>query len=304
MQQSFWDLSGAYTQLGEQQEQDQRRQCGMSDLVLKIENLTKTYTLGKREVQPLTDLNLEIKKGEYTAIMGPSGSGKTTLLNIMGCIDKPTKGKVLIDDVDIANLPESQLFKIRRDKIGFVFQSFNLLPYLNARENVELAMELAGKFKDQRSKRAKELLALVGLSGREGHRPQRLSQGEQQRVAVARALANDPAIILADEPTGNLDIKNKQEIVKLLANLNIKEGTTIIMVTHDGQVAAHTDRMLFLSNGKITKEKEGLHLAKKLVCPFCHAKILPENEICSACGKTLPRIRKSTPQSATEPTKT
>ncbi len=260
----------------------------MSELVLKIENLTKTYTLGKREVQPLTNLNLEIKKGEFTAIMGPSGSGKTTLLNIMGCIDKPTKGKVLIDNINIATLPESQLYKIRRDKIGFVFQSFNLLPYLNARENVELAMELAGKFSDNRSERANELLGMVGLSGRESHRPQRLSQGEQQRVAIARALANDPAIILADEPTGNLDIKNKQETVKLLANLNLKHGTTIIMVTHDGQVAAHTERMLFLTDGKITKEKEGLHLAKKLICPYCHAKLQPENQACPSCGKSLP----------------
>ena len=259
----------------------------MSEIVLKIENLTKTYTLGKREVQPLTNLNLEIKKGEFTAIMGPSGSGKTTLLNIMGCIDKPTKGKVFIDNVDLEELAESELYKIRRDKIGFVFQSFNLLPYLNARENVELAMELAGKFKDERSERANGLLATVGLLGRESHRPQRLSQGEQQRVAIARALANDPAIILADEPTGNLDLKNKQDIVKLLANLNLKQGTTIIMVTHDGQVAAHTERMLFLNDGKITKEKEGLHLTKKLICPYCHAKLQPENEVCPSCGKTL-----------------
>ena len=137
--------------------------------------------------------------------MGPSGSGKTTLLNVIGCIDKPTKGKVLLDNVDVANLPESELYKIRRDKIGFVFQSFNLLPYLNARENVELPMAAAGKSKAERSVRARELLDTVGLSGREDHRPQRLSSGEQQRVAIARALANNPAIILADEPTGNLD---------------------------------------------------------------------------------------------------
>lgn len=235
----------------------------MSELVLKIENLTKTYKLGKRDVQPLTNLNLDVKRGEFTAIMGPSGSGKTTLLNLIGCIDKPTKGKILIDNVDIANLPEAELYKIRRDKIGFVFQNFNLLPYLNARENVELAMELAGKFQGERSERATALLETVGLSGRENHRPNRLSQGEQQRVAIARALANDPAIILADEPTGNLDMKNKQEIVKLLANLNVKQATTIIMVTHDGQVAAHTERMLFLNDGRIAKEKPGLHLAKK-----------------------------------------
>jgi putative ABC transport system ATP-binding protein len=228
----------------------------MNDLVLRIESLTKSYKIRKREVQPLTNLDLEVKKGEFTAIMGPSGSGKTTLLNIIGCIDKPTKGRVFLDNVDIAHQPESQLNKIRRDKIGFVFQSFNLLPYLNARENVELAMELAGKFKGQRKQRAKDLLATVGLSGREMHRPQRLSQGEQQRVAIARALANDPAIILADEPTGNLDVANKQDIVKLLSELNQKQGTTIIMVTHDEQVAAQTQRMLILRDGKIFKEKQ------------------------------------------------
>lgn len=223
----------------------------MSNPVLKIENVTRTFTLGKQKINPLNNLNLEIQNGEFTTIMGPSGSGKTTLLNLIGCIDKPTSGKILVDNVDIACLPESQLYKIRRDKIGFIFQNFNLLPYLNARENVELAMELSGKFKGQRKQRALELLTIVGLSGREQHRPQRLSQGEQQRVAIARALANDPAIILADEPTGNLDANNKQEIVKLLANLNQKQGTTIIMVTHDEQVAEHTERILFLSDGKI-----------------------------------------------------
>ncbi len=259
----------------------------MSELVLKIEKLTKNYNLGKRGVAALSNLNLEVKKGEFVAIMGPSGSGKTTLLNVIGCIDKATSGKVLLDNVDVSELHESELFKIRRNKIGFVFQSFNLLPYLNARENVELPMENTGIPKSERSTKAKELLAMVGLSGREEHRPQRLSQGEQQRVAIARALANDPAIILADEPTGNLDIKNKQEIVKLLANLNLNNGTTIIMVTHDGQVAAHTERMVFLSDGKISKEKDGLHLAKKHICPYCRNKLQPSDEKCSRCGKTV-----------------
>ena len=155
----------------------------MSEFALKLENLSKNYTLGKREVKCLTNLNLEIKKGEFTAIMGPSGSGKTTLLNVIGCIDKPTSGKVLVDNVDIGNLPESELYKIRRDKIGFIFQNFNLLPYLNARENVELAMEFAGKYKDQRSKRANELLATVGLAGREQHRPNKL---KPRRTATRR----------------------------------------------------------------------------------------------------------------------
>ena len=264
----------------------------MSESVLKIEKLTKAYTLGKREVQPLTDLNLDVKKGEFIAIMGPSGSGKTTLLNIIGAIDKPTKGKVLLDDVDIGALPESQLYKIRRDKIGFIFQNFNLLPYLNARENVELAMELAGKYPNERSARAKQLLATVGLAGREEHRPNRLSAGEQQRVAIARALANDPAIILADEPTGNLDVKNKQEIVKLLANLNLNEGTTIIMVTHDGQAAAHTERMLLLKDGKIAMEKDGMHLAKKNICPNCKNELPPDSLECPNCKQPIPIKKK------------
>jgi putative ABC transport system ATP-binding protein len=229
-----------------------------------------------------------VNKGEFVAIMGPSGSGKTTLLNVLGCLDKPTQGKVLLDNVDITQLPEKQLYKIRRSKIGFVFQTFNLLPYLNARENVELPMECVGKPKSERSKRAKELLQTVNLAGREEHRPHRLSAGEQQRVAIARALANDPAIILADEPTGNLDSKNKQEIVKLLANLNLTRGTTIIIVTHDIHVASHAERMLLLSDGRITKEKRGLHSIKKNpTCPNCQAAIQAGSTVCSSCQKPL-----------------
>src|SRR5450759_2172334 len=177
----------------------------MSKPILQIENLNKTYMLGKRDVPALSNLNLTVNAGEFVAIMGPSGSGKTTLLNVIGCIDKPTSGSVLLDGVEVEKMPESELYKVRRDKMGFVFQTFNLLPYLNAIENVELPMENRVKSKSERKKRASELLKMVGLSGRETHRPQRLSAGEQQRVAIARALANDPAIILADEPTGNLD---------------------------------------------------------------------------------------------------
>jgi putative ABC transport system ATP-binding protein len=244
--------------------------------------------MGKRGVQALSDLNLQVNKGEFIAIMGPSGSGKTTLLNVLGCLDKPTSGKVMLDKVDVANLPEKELCKIRRNKIGFIFQTFNLLPYLSAAENVELPMESSKRSGIERRKRARELLGTVGLSGREEHRPPRLSAGEQQRVAIARALANDPAIILADEPTGNLDTQNKYEIVRLLAKLNIDRGTTIVMVTHDNQVASHTERMLLLQDGKITKEKEGLHLAKKrLVCPYCGSKIQPSDERCSSCKKRL-----------------
>ena len=260
----------------------------MSKPVLQIENLNKTYMLGKRPVNALTNLSLQVNQGEFIAIMGPSGSGKTTLLNVIGCIDKPSSGKVLIDGIDVGSTPEHELYKIRRDKMGFVFQSFNLLPYLNARENVELPMEGKQKSREERKKRASELLALVGLSGRENHRPQRLSAGEQQRVAIARALANNPAIILADEPTGNLDSKNKQEIMKLLANLNIQQGTTIIMVSHDTDAARHTERMLLLKDGKIVKEKEGTHCAKKnSKCPNCGAAIKLTDDVCSACKKSL-----------------
>jgi putative ABC transport system ATP-binding protein len=227
-----------------------------------------------------------VNKGEFVAIMGPSGSGKTTLLNVLGCLDKPTKGKVILDEVDVARLPEKQLCSVRRNKIGFVFQTFNLLPYLNAMENVELPMESTEKSKSERKERASKLLELVGLAGRGEHRPQRLSAGEQQRVAIARALVNDPAIVLADEPTGNLDTQNKYEIVRLLGNLNINSGTTIIMVTHDGQVASHTERMLLLKDGKITREKQGLHLTKKkLMCPYCGGKIQPDAERCPTCKK-------------------
>jgi len=275
----------------------------MSEVVLKTENMSKIYPLGKHKVQALSGLNLQVKKGEFTAIMGPSGSGKTTLLNVLGCIDKPTSGRVFLDDVDVAALPESELYKIRRKKIGFVFQTFNLLPYLNARENVELPMENTGKPKSERSRRARELLATVGLSGREEHRPQRLSAGEQQRVAIARALANDPAIVLADEPTGNLDAKNKQEIVKLLANLNLSQGTTIIVVTHDSRVAGHTERILLLSDGRITKEKQGLHLTNKLVCLNCGSKLQSTGAACPSCGKTPPNRGKLSSDSENETSK-
>jgi putative ABC transport system ATP-binding protein len=260
----------------------------MSEVVLKTENVSKKFTMGKREIQALSDLNLQVNKGEFVAIMGPSGSGKTTLLNVLGCLDKPSSGRVILDNVDVAKLPEKELCKIRRNKIGFVFQTFNLLPYLNAVENVELPMESTQKSGNKRREKAHELLGLVGLAGREEHRPQKLSAGEQQRVAIARALANDPTIILADEPTGNLDTENKYEIVRLLANLNIDRGTTVVMVTHDSQVASHTERMLLLKDGRITKEKQGLHLAKKkLICPYCGGKIQPTDQRCPNCKKRL-----------------
>ncbi|MGH9917976.1 MAG: ABC transporter ATP-binding protein, partial [Nitrososphaerales archaeon] len=234
----------------------------MSEVVLRAEKLSKSYTVKQKTILALDGLNIEIKRGEFVAIMGHSGSGKTTLLNILACLDKATTGRVMLDDTDVEELRGSELNKIRRDKIGFVFQSFNLLPYLNARENVELAMESSKMSKSERKSRALELLALVGLSGREEHRPSELSAGEQQRVAIARAMANNPAVILADEPTGNLDEENKRGVLNLLVNLNLKQGTTIIVVTHDNQVAGASERVIRLARGRIKSEGRG-NLARR-----------------------------------------
>jgi putative ABC transport system ATP-binding protein len=261
----------------------------MSELVLETEKLDKVYELGRRKIRALSDVNLEVKKGGFISIMGPSGSGKTTLLNMLGCLDKPTLGKVILEGVNITEVSEKNLYKIRRDKVGFIFQTFNLMPYLSAIENVELPMEGTKKSKDEKRKRASELLKTVGLSGREKHRPSRLSAGEQQRVAIARSLANNPAIVLADEPTGNLDQKTKYEIIRLLGKLNISQGTTVIMVTHDSHIAAHSGKMLFLSDGKLlAKEKKGtLATEKMLRCPHCGRKLPEDAEYCLRCGKKL-----------------
>lgn len=229
----------------------------MSELVLITEKMSKVYTLGGRKVHALSNIDLKVKKNDFISIMGPSGSGKTTLLNMLGCLDKPTSGKVILDNVDVVSVPENNLYDIRRNKVGFIFQTFNLLPYLSAIENIELPMEGTNKSKKERNLRSTELLKLVGLSERRDHRPHSLSAGERQRVAIARALANNPAIVLADEPTGNLDGKNKLEIVKLLEKLNTDQGTTIIMITHDKNIASKANRMLFLKDGKLSdKEKQ------------------------------------------------
>jgi len=261
----------------------------MSELILKTEEMDKVFKMGGRTIRALSEVNLQVTKGDFIAIMGPSGSGKTTLLNMLGCLDKPTQGKVILDGTNVVKVPEKSLYKIRRHKIGFVFQTFNLLPYLSAIENVELPMEGTKKSKDERRTRARELLKLVGLSEREDHRPHRLSAGEQQRVGIATALANNPAIVLADEPTGNLDSKTKYEIIRLLGKLNIDQGTTIVMVTHDSHMAAHAGRMLFLSDGRLlAKERQGTHLSKKeLTCPDCGKEIEPDDTFCPRCGKKL-----------------
>lgn len=219
--------------------------------VVEAVNLKKTYILGKVPVEALRGVNLKVESGDFVAILGPSGSGKSTLLNLIGALDKPTDGTLLIDGVDISKLNDNQLAALRR-KIGFVFQFFNLIPRFTARENVELVMSIADVGKAERRKRAEELLEAVGLSDRMNHKPAELSGGQQQRVAIARALANNPRFLLMDEPTGNVDSKTAREIMNLIKALNEEKGVTIIMVTHDQHLAREAKRIVQIFDGVIT----------------------------------------------------
>lgn len=222
----------------------------MTDWVIEAENLTKVYQMGDVEVHALRGLSMNVAGGEVVAIMGPSGSGKSTLMNIIGCLDQATSGKYVLDGELVSNLKDDQLAMIRNRKVGFIFQSFNLLSRQSALSNVELPMRYAGMNRG-RGERAKEALEAVGLGDRIHHRPNELSGGQQQRVAIARALVNDPAIILADEPTGNLDTKSGDEIMSILLTLNKDRGTTLIIVTHDPDVAAMTQRVIHIRDGVV-----------------------------------------------------
>lgn len=222
--------------------------------VVETINLRKTYMLGKVPVNALEGVNLKVEKGDFLAILGPSGSGKSTLLNMIGALDKPTEGKVFIEDVDVSTLNGTGLADLRR-RIGFVFQFFNLIPRLTARGNVELPMSITGLSKNERREHAKELLETVGLKERVSHKPAELSGGERQRVAIARALANNPKFLLMDEPTGNIDSKTANEIIELVKKLNDENGVTIIVVTHDQHIALQTKRSVQMLDGLITKEK-------------------------------------------------
>jgi len=219
--------------------------------IVRLEGVTKVYRMGKVEVQALRGVNLSVKRGEFIAILGPSGSGKSTLLNMMGCLDKPTSGKVFIEGTDTSRLNDNELAALRREKIGFVFQQFNLIHTLNALENVALPMLFAGIRRTERMKRASELLQKVGLSHRVYHKPMELSGGEQQRVAIARALANNPEIIVADEPTGNVDTDAGNVIMGIFERLNSEERRTIILVTHDFDIAARAHRKLRMTDGAL-----------------------------------------------------
>jgi putative ABC transport system ATP-binding protein len=223
-------------------------------MIIETDNLYKVYDTGVVKVTALKDINLSIQKNEYVAIMGASGSGKSTLMNILGCLDRLSKGKYILDGVDVSLLDDNSLADIRNKKIGFVFQAFNLLPKLTALQNVELPMVYAKVPSSERTKKAKDALEKVGLSARMNHKPNELSGGQKQRVAIARALVNDPAIILADEPTGNLDSKSSEEIMDIFGKLN-KEGVTVVMVTHEPDIAAYTKRVVVFKDGQIISDE-------------------------------------------------
>ena len=221
--------------------------------VVRVKNVTKTFKLGKIDVQALKGVDLEISKGDYISIMGPSGSGKSTLFNMIGGLDKPSSGKVFIDEVDIAQLDAYELAWLRCRKIGYIFQTFNIIQVMTALENVTLPMVFAGLNNDTAVEKGMQLLDLVGLGDRFSHKPFELSGGQQQRVAVARALANDPAIILADEPTGNLDLTTGEEIIALLKRLSQERGVTVISATHDFKMLNVSDRVIWIRDGRVDK---------------------------------------------------
>jgi putative ABC transport system ATP-binding protein len=223
--------------------------------IIELKDVWKTYRMGETDVHALRGLSLQIREGEFVAIMGPSGSGKSTAMNMIGCLDIPTKGHIYLDGTDIAKLSESDLAEIRGRKIGFIFQKFNLIPTLTAKENVMLPLVFQGLSEEERHKRAEKMLALVKLQERMDHTPGELSGGQQQRVAIARALAVEPDVLLADEPTGNLDSATGATVMEFLRNLHEKEKKTIVLVTHDMAVAKNADRVEVLKDGALTRSR-------------------------------------------------
>ncbi|ADD01543.1 ABC transporter ATP-binding protein [Thermoanaerobacter sp. CM-CNRG TB177] len=226
----------------------------MSNVLIKVRNLTKIYKMGENEVKALDGISFDIEKGEFVSIVGQSGSGKTTLMNILGCLDVKTSGEYFLNGIDTSKLSDNELADLRCREIGFVFQNFNLLQKMTALENVELPMIYKGVPAKERRERAEMLLEMVGLKERMHHRPNQLSGGQQQRVAIARALANDPPLILADEPTGNLDSKNGSEIMKIIKELN-ENGNTVVLITHDPNIAAQAKRIIRIKDGHILENE-------------------------------------------------
>lgn len=222
----------------------------MASPVIEIKHIKKEYVMGSQVIAALKDVSLSINKGEYVALMGPSGSGKSTLMNILGCLDSPSAGSYKLNNTEVAEMTDDQLALVRNKEIGFIFQTFNLLPRLTALENVALPMVYAGMSKADRTKRAEEVMAMVGLKDRMTHKPNELSGGQRQRVAIARALVNNPSIILADEPTGNLDTKTSYEIMAIMEDIS-RHGNTVIIVTHEEDIARHARRIMRLRDGLI-----------------------------------------------------
>lgn len=253
---------------------------------IKMVDVDKTYSFAENNVHALKGINLQLEKGEFVAFMGPSGSGKTTLLNLIGVLDKPSKGKIYVDDINLTSLKKRQLTKLRRSTIGFIFQFYNLIPVLSAYENVELPMLIAGVPTKEREARAKELLTMVGLAERMHQRPDELSVGDQQRVAVVRALANRPSIVLVDEPTGDLDSKTGKEVVQALRDLSNREGATVIVVTHDPSVAAMASRVFEMRDGTIIKE----HINAAVATPVLKTEVIESSQT-----EILPNLSSSQP---------
>lgn len=224
--------------------------------VIRVRDLHKVYKMGDIEVVALRGINLDIQRGEFVAVMGASGSGKSTFMNILGCLDRPTKGTYFLGGQDVGSLSPDERAQIRNHRIGFVFQGFNLLPRTSALENVEMPMMYNGVRSEKRRQRALEVLSLVGLEGRFHHMPNQLSGGQQQRVAIARALVNRPSLILADEPTGNLDSKTSGELMELFQNLNARESITIVLVTHESDIAAHANRQIHFRDGLVISDRK------------------------------------------------
>jgi len=266
---------------------DGAESANVGTALIRLESVYKTYDLGEVQVHALRGVTLEIRAGEFVAIMGASGSGKSTLMNILGCLDKPTKGRYFLEGVDVSGMEKTDLARIRNRKIGFVFQQFNLLSRTSALENVELPTIYAGISQEERESRAKESLERVGLADRSHHFPSQLSGGQQQRVAIARALVNHPSILLADEPTGNLDSRTSVEIMDILQKLNHERGLTVILVTHEPDIARYSKRIVECRDGKVKRDV-------RVIDRLNAAEVLP----------TLPEVgeeEEETPQSAGDP---
>jgi len=249
--------------------------------VIRLENVYKTYDLGEIQVQALRGVSLEVREGEFVAVMGPSGSGKSTVMNILGCLDRPTKGRYFLDGVDVSGMSKTELARIRNKKLGFVFQQFNLLSRTSALENVELPTVYAGIPPEERTKRALESLTRVGLAERAGHHPSQLSGGQQQRVAIARGLVNRPSILLADEPTGNLDSRTSVEIMDILQTLNSENGLTIVLVTHEPDIAQYAKRTLEFRDGRLRRDT-----------------LVKDRSVASEVLKTLPTVEEQAAEDA------